>query len=238
MDIRTKRSPSLTKQVVDDLMQKIADAKLHPGEKLPTEAELMLDYAVSRTVIREAISRLQAAGLVETKRGIGTFISEASQSSLPMQASLFLTLREIENMLELRIILESEAAGLAAHRRTNQHLINMEEALEQFNKDALRGDLAIDADYNFHLNIAKATNNPYFERVFIYLGISTIPRLRLSTIPLANKHDQSSAYLLKINEEHKAILKSIKDKDEMGARANMHLHLSNSQKRIKEHSRS
>lgn len=71
-----KRSTNLAQGVVDDLTQRILLGQLKPGEKLPSESTIVLEHGVSRTVVREAISKLQASGLVETRHGIGTFVLE------------------------------------------------------------------------------------------------------------------------------------------------------------------
>ncbi|MBO5393722.1 MAG: winged helix-turn-helix transcriptional regulator, partial [Pseudomonas sp.] len=71
-----KRSPGLAHDIVAELTQRILLGQLAPGEKLPSESTIVREHGVSRTVVREAISKLQAAGLVETRHGIGTFVLE------------------------------------------------------------------------------------------------------------------------------------------------------------------
>lgn len=217
---------------MSDLVGKIRDGRYQPGEKLPTEPELMAEQGVSRTVVREAISRLQAAGLAETRHGIGTFVLEPA-GHLPHQLdfSTVTTIRDVLAMLELRISLETEAAGLAAIRRTEQQLQLMREALIDFDEGVSRGESSVEADYQFHLQIALATHNKYFEDYYRYLGTSTIPRTRLDTSKYSAESGQS--YLLRTNREHENILEAIARQDPQAACAAMRMHLTNSRERLK-----
>ena len=125
-----RRPRSLAHDVVDALGGRIRDGSLAPAEKLPTEAAIMEEFGVSRTVVREAISRLQAAGLVETRHGVGTFVvglGDATTFRIPPER--LETLQDVIAVLELRIGVETESAALAAMRRTPANL------------DALRGAL-------------------------------------------------------------------------------------------------
>ena len=103
------------------------------GDKLPTEAEIMGEFGVSRTVVREAISKMQAAGLVQTRHGVGTFVSGPSDASnFRIDPEQIATVRDVIAVLELRISLETEAAGLAAARRTEENLAALRQALNAF----------------------------------------------------------------------------------------------------------
>jgi DNA-binding GntR family transcriptional regulator len=98
--------------LVDALGERIRDGRLSAGDKLPTEAEVMAEFGVSRTVVREAISKLQAAGMVETRHGIGTFVVGAGDASaFRIEPQQLATLRDVVAVLELRIGVESEAAA-------------------------------------------------------------------------------------------------------------------------------
>ena len=109
--------------VVEALADRIRDGRLAPGDKLPTEAAFMAEFGVSRTVVREAMSKLQASALVETRHGVGTFVVGTGDSAVfRIRADQLATLRDVVAMLELRIGVETEAAGLAAQRRTAENL--------------------------------------------------------------------------------------------------------------------
>ncbi len=101
--------------VVADVTRRIEAGSLAPGQKLPTEVGMMRAYGVSRTVVREAVSRLQAAGLIETRHGIGSFVlGKEEEPAFPLPPAVVGTIRDIIDMMELRIAFETEAAGLAA----------------------------------------------------------------------------------------------------------------------------
>ena len=227
-----KRPLSLAQEVTSDLMGRIRNGHFKPGEKLPTEPEIMAEQGVSRTVVREALSRLQAAGLVETRHGVGTFVlAESAQPKHLLDFSTVVTLRDLLAMLELRISLETEAASLAAVRRTEEQLTLMRAALGAFEESIQRGELAIEADYQFHLQIALATHNKYFEDFYRHLGTSTIPRTRLDTSQFSAESGQH--YLLRTNREHENILEAIARQDPQAASAAMRMHLSNSRERLR-----
>ena len=217
---------------MNDLVEKIRNGVYQPGEKLPTEPEVMAEQGVSRTVVREAISRLQAAGLVETRHGVGTFVLPASSQLVPpLDFSTVVTIRDVLEMLELRISLETEAAGLAAVRRTEEQLERMRQAVATFEEGVARGEKSVEADYQFHLQIALATHNKYFEDFYRHLGTSTIPRTRLDTSRFSPVPGLS--YLMRTNREHENILDAIARQDPQAASAAMRMHLTNSRERLK-----
>lgn len=227
----TRRKPgrSLAQDLMDVLAEQIRNGGYEPGQRLPTEPEVMARHGVSRTVVREAISRLQAAGLVETRHGIGTFVLAPAPSAGELLAVV--TLRDVLDMLELRISLETEAAGLAALRRKDEHLVQMRAAVNEFEQELMRGGKSVEADFQFHLQIALATHNKYFEDFYRHLGTTTIPRTRLDTSQLSD--EPSSDYLMRTNREHGDILDAIARREPEAARAAMRMHLTNSRERLR-----
>lgn len=225
-----KRSHGLGHEVMNDLGRKIRDGIYKPGDKLPTEPAIMIEQGVSRTVVREAISRLQASGLVETRHGIGTFVLDVNTPPT-LDFTTVMTIRDLLAMLELRISLESEAAGLAALRATTKQISLMRQALDAFEAGLTEGGNAVDADFQFHLQIALATGNKYFEDFYRHLGNTTIPRARLDTAQFSSESGQ--AYLQQANREHEYILNAISRKDPESARAGMRMHLTNSRERLR-----
>lgn len=230
---RTRRKHrSLAQELVSELSQRISDGLIKRGEKLPTESAIMVAQGVSRTVVREAISRLQAAGLVETRHGIGTFVLDTpSPSGLRIDPATIVTLRDVMAILELRISLEVESAGLAAARRSPEQLAAMREALDVFHNAAHRSD-AVASDFQFHLQIAIATGNRYFTDIMTHLGTSIIPRTRVNSARLA--HDDQKHYLARLCREHDEIYDAIARQDAEAARAAMRLHLTNSRERLRQ----
>jgi GntR family transcriptional repressor for pyruvate dehydrogenase complex len=221
-----KRHRNLAQGVVESIGVSIREGVLKPGEKLPTESVIMELHGVSRTVVREAISHLQAAGLVETRHGIGTFVLEPPVAPLMISADTIRTIEDVLAILELRISLETEAAWLAASRRTEQQALDMGAALQRI----LQGS-TVEADVHFHMLIAQATGNRYFVDILTHLGTTIIPRARVNSAQLA--HDEPSAYLERVNREHEDIFNAIERRDPEGARAAMRTHLSNSRERLR-----
>jgi DNA-binding FadR family transcriptional regulator len=214
-----RRPRTLALGLVDALGERIRGGVLAPGDKLPTEAAVMEQFGVSRTVVREAISKLQAAGLVDTRHGVGTFVVRAAHElGYRLEPAKSGTLRDVVAVLELRIGIETEAAGLAALR----------EALDGFEQAVRAGRDAVPQDYEFHLGIARATRNPHFARMIGLFGTMIIPRARARS---DESRAERRAYLLKVNAEHESILSAIAAEDADGARAAMRTHLANSRER-------
>lgn len=227
-----KRPRSLAQELVTTLTGRIREGAIKPGEKLPTESAIMVEHGVSRTVVREAISRLQAAGLAETRHGIGTFIlTKPSEGPFRIDPATIVTLRDVLALLELRISLEVESAGLAAQRRSPEQLQRMREVLDALHQSESHGGDAVVSDFQFHLCIAEATGNGYFTDIMNHLGTSIIPRTRVNSARIA--HDDQRHYLERVNQEHEDIYGAIARGDTDGARAAMRLHLTNSRERLR-----
>jgi GntR family transcriptional regulator, transcriptional repressor for pyruvate dehydrogenase complex len=224
-----RRPRSLTGDVVQAIGDRVRDGRLAPGAKL-RESDLLAEFGVSRTVVREAMSRLQAAGVVETRHGVGTFVvGYGDAGTFRIDAERLGTLQDVIAVLELRIGVETESAALAASRRTPDNLASMRAALEAFAEAVRAGRDAVGPDFQLHLEIARATQNPRFAELMSTLGGMMIPRARLeASEPLtAARRD----YLQRVNAEHESIVDAIAQQDVEGARAAMRTHLANSRER-------
>lgn len=159
MKIRKPKRLSLVEQVTKQIEDLIHQNYWQVGEKLPPEKELMEQFEVSRNTLREAIRALVHVGLLETKQGSGTIV--LSSSVIGAVLTKHIEQRSLLHILEVRIALESEAASLAAERRTEDHLAKMESNLraceEAFKKNDL--DAYLTADVNFHQAIVEASEN-------------------------------------------------------------------------------
>jgi DNA-binding FadR family transcriptional regulator len=225
-----RRPRTLALELVEAFGDRIRDGRIGAGDKLPTEAEIMAEFGVSRTVVREALSKLQAAGLVQTRHGIGTFalgLGDAAAFRIPPEQVA--TLRDVIAVLELRIGLETEAAALAAARRSAQNLATMRAALDAFGAAIDAGLDAVGPDFQFHLEIARATQNPHFVDLMSALGTMIIPRARLE--PADALSTERRDYLRRVNGEHESIFDAIANGDAEAARAAMRTHLANSRER-------
>ena len=229
---RPRRPRGLVSEIVDALVLNIRQGQLQPGDKLPTEVEFMARFDVSRTVVREAISKLQASGLVETRHGIGTFVIEPPDTrNFKIAPEDFATVADVIALLELRISLETEAAGLAAQRRTPENLKAMENALRAFHDSISLDSDAVPPDFQFHMEVARSTGNRHFADLMTYLGTMIIPRTRVNTAHSAPEGRFN--YLQRVNSEHESIYNAIRSQDAEAARAAMRTHLSNSRERLR-----
>ncbi len=227
-----RRPRGLVTEIVEALGNRIRKGQLKPGDKLPTEAEIMAGFAVSRTVVREALSKLQASSLVETRHGIGTFVmAQPSRLNFKIADQDLSTVADVISVLELRISLETEAAGLAAQRRTTANLEAMQAALDAF-QDSIKHDSdAVPPDFQFHMEVARATANQHFADLMTYLGTMIIPRTRVNTPQSAPEGRLN--YLQRVNSEHENIFVAIRNRDSEAARAAMRTHLANSRERLR-----
>lgn len=229
---RARRPRGLVSEIVESLGASIREGQMQPGEKLPTEAEIMARFDVSRTVVRESLSRLQASGLVETRHGIGTFVLAPPETgNFRITAEDFATVADVISVLELRISLETEAAGLAAQRRTAENLQALEAALHAFQASIDIDSDAVPPDFQFHMEVARSTGNRHFADLMTYLGTMIIPRTRVNTTQ--NAPEGRLNYLQRVNSEHESIYNAIRNQDAEAARAAMRTHLSNSRERLR-----
>lgn len=215
------------------LLQRM-DTGVYPvGSRLPTEPALSREFAVSRTVVREALSRLKAHQRIQTRHGIGTFVSLPPKipSGTDPASHAAPTLLDVLGMQEARIGLETEAAGMAALRRSDPQLLSIEAAMRD-TRSALRQpdqDVA-EADIEFHGAIAAATGNAYIRELQQRLSRAGSPCLRqhLARAPEALRRDFMEAILT----EHQAILEAIRRRDEVAARNSMRQHMTHAVQRI------
>lgn len=226
------RSRTLSTELAHELAGRIRKGDYPAGSKLPKEAAIMGEFGVSRTVVREAISSLQAMNTVETRHGIGTFVLQAPESvPFRIQPEQIATLRDTIALMELRIAIETEAAAIAAVRRTDDNLTRMQGALDAFLQAVEAGQDAVNTDLQFHHEIALATQNTHFAAAMNMLGAGVIPRARLA--PAAPQSVIQIQYLRRVHQEHESIFHAIRDQDVDAARAALRTHLSNSRERLR-----
>ncbi|WP_037067622.1 FadR/GntR family transcriptional regulator [Allorhizobium undicola] len=226
-----KGKATLVTQLVEKLREAIQSGQFRPGDRLPSESRMTAEYAVSRTVVREAIAALKSDGLVEPRQGAGVFVLDApAPIALPFQNIDRARVSSVIELLELRMAVEVEAAALAALRRSAQQ----EEVIWARHRDLFMlieaGKATAEADFALHLAIAEATSNPRFPEFLTMLGRSAIPRDALQQE--ADPQEQRR-YMMQIHEEHGAIIEAISNSDETGARTSMKLHLRGSLSRYR-----
>ncbi len=217
----------LSRGLFDQLAEEIKSGRLGPGERLPTEQELTRAAGVSRTVVREAVAALRAEGLVVTRQGVGAFVSaEPQRAPFRLEPERMQSLGDILNVMELRLGVEIESAGLAAERAGKVQRRAIAAALEAIERASSQGKAAVDEDLAFHRAIAEATGNPEFARFLQFIGRHLIPRRTVSGLP--ERMGGRRAYLAIIQEEHRRIFEAIRSGDARAARDAMRRHLTRS----------
>lgn len=156
------------RQVADALSRYIDEAKLEAGDRLPAERELMQALGIGRSSVREAVSQLQALGVLETRIGRGTYLLKpvsAQTVHLPLSIEARDLADGLMRTLEVRRGIEIEASMAAARRRTPADVARMREALEAMERTHVREGTSGEADLAFHLTIYDASGNPLFRQV-------------------------------------------------------------------------
>jgi GntR family transcriptional regulator, transcriptional repressor for pyruvate dehydrogenase complex len=196
-------------QVIQQLQEKISLGELKPGDKIPTEPELMTMLGVGRSTIREAVRVLVNAGLLEVRQGDGTYVLDRTNSLEPLEHRL--RRATILEVYEVRKILELEIAKLAAQRRTEDDLAHMQESLDK-RREARRLDdnrAYVDSDLNFHLAIAAASKNGVLSD--LYFSFSNVLRDALEKLVSDRNLYQNQIAI------HEQLLGAIERQDEKAA---------------------
>ncbi|RJF92191.1 FadR/GntR family transcriptional regulator [Noviherbaspirillum saxi] len=223
---------SLSRQLIDLLTERIHQRELKAGDRFPTEIELIEQYGVSRTVVREAVSSLKADGLVETRHGIGTFVLEPSRRArVATDPKEVQTIKEVLQLLQFRISLEPETAFLAAQRRSEEELAGIRAALDELIACRARADDSTAADFAFHKSIANASGNRFYAETLSFLGSRAIPRAQVRTHQFQTLPRQQ--YLDVVNQQHEAVFDAIAAGQAEQARDAMLTHLTTSMERLR-----
>jgi DNA-binding FadR family transcriptional regulator len=222
----------LSRRLFEQLADQIKSGRFAPGARLPTEAALTRAARVSRTVVREAVAALRAEGLVITRQGVGAFVSaEPQRAPFRIEPERMQTLDDVLSVMELRLGVEIESAGLAAERATRAQVRTIGAALEALERAAEAGKSAVDEDLALHRAIAEATGNAEFARFLQFIGSHLIPRRTVSGLP--ERMGGQRAYLSLIQEEHRRIYQAIEQSDPKAAREAMRRHLTRSLERYR-----
>jgi GntR family transcriptional repressor for pyruvate dehydrogenase complex len=220
------RGPRLSDRVVESMRSEILSRRLTPGTQLPSERELVEQFGVSRTVIREAVGALAGMGLVEVRSGSGIQVAAADESTATKSLSWYIRGGGLEypKVHEIRSMVEVEMSVLAAQRRTDDHMTILVAAHEHFGRELTVGvDVAAIADVEFHEAIARATGNELFS---VLLGSIADALVEIRRELLRGESAQET--LERAQEtlaQHGAILAAIGDRDADGARLAMRTHL-------------
>ena len=219
---------NLSHQVADVLEAEIRAGRLGADEKLPTEAALVAQFAVSRTVIREAISRLKSMGLVASRQGSGMYVKSAIFSPLSFDAKHAVSKQAVIQMAEVRRALEAEVAGLAAMRRTAKDVYAINQSIAALDTAVHSGGNGVEQDINFHRAIADAAQNPFLISTLDYLRQFLQGAIAVTRANEARRLDFSQ----QVRREHLAIAQAISAGDASKSRQAASRHMNNAIKRI------
>jgi GntR family transcriptional repressor for pyruvate dehydrogenase complex len=222
------RQSKLSDRLYEQIFALIVSGELPENAKLPTEAEISARFGVSRPVVREALARLRDDGIIYSRQGSGSYVR-----SRPDEAVLRFTpigsIADIQRCYEFRLDLEPGAAALAALRRDTDSIAAIEAALQSLEQILRTAELGVDADFQFHMAIAKASRNQFYAATMASLhrnvtfGMNLARNLTLT---------RPRARLDLVQGEHIAVLDAIRAGDPAAARQAMWLHIDNARHRV------
>ncbi|EOA03704.1 GntR family transcriptional regulator [Herbaspirillum frisingense GSF30] len=232
MAANVRGKTTLADHVTSVLAQQIRGGEFAPDARLPSEMELTERFAVSRTVIREAISRLKSEGLVGSRRGSGTVVLPVTQTT-PFRLDLGGddgrdSIQAVLRVIELRRGVEGEMAALAAQRRSKAQNQAIQLALQAIDAAAAAGRDGVQEDFAFHAAISNASHNPLYTSLVQFLSQFLHAAIRVARMNEA----RSSEFVQQVRAEHAALAAAISAGDADAARTAALLHMENSAKRI------
>lgn len=213
------RNTKLYEDIAAEMMAQIQSGELRPGDRLPPERTLAEKYRVSRTTIREALRSMEMMGCVESRVGGGTFIKSPSLSGIVDPFSMLLNQNQRlgGELIEVRLILETEIAALAARRRTEAQLSRLEGTLREMEADIGSGGMGLRADERFHEILTQAAGNE---------TLSTMLRMCAGMLSRTRPITQSVKGVPRMAlRDHAAICEAIRQQNERAARRLMRQHL-------------
>ncbi|HSD61264.1 MAG TPA: FadR/GntR family transcriptional regulator [Burkholderiales bacterium] len=221
---------NLASRVAELLLNKIRSDGLEAGTKLPSESAMARHFGVSRTVIREAIAALKGDGLLETRKGSGTYVRDVAQiraqgADLVTEASI----QSLLNLIEVRRGMEAESAALAALRRTPAQLAEIEHSLRRLEAAVAAGSDGVEEDTRFHQSIAAATGNPYWVRLVEMFAQPIRSAIRVTRANEARRDD----FARQVQAEHQRIVDAIATGDPDLARSAAAIHMEQAAQRVR-----
>lgn len=223
--VRTRR---VYMDIAEQIQQLIREGKLKPGDLLPPERILARQLGVSRPPLREALAVLEILGVVESRGGKGNIIKNSFDSISYREQ--FDELKEEESpfeILEARKAVEAQIAALAAEKATKEDINAIRSSLEKM-REAIRNiPQAMQADREFHINIARAAHNSILLSTMIYISEALKERL---WVKLKKKRWNKPEHSQKTVQEHEAIFNAIEERNSKAAARKMYEHLADVEK--------
>lgn len=209
----------LSDRVADDILTMIMiEKRFSPGEKLPNEIDLSGELKVSRTTLREAFWILAASGVVEIRRGLGTYVREDFQVNEKKDISSLAAVRtDVRDLYEMRLIVEPEAAYYAAMRASEEEIKQILHLGQQIEAAIADGRDRTDMERNFHKAIARATHNEFMTKLLpvIYQAIDR-------GVQLSQKKEKAVSDTV---QDHRMLMEFLRTGNAEGARSAMKIHI-------------
>lgn len=211
-------------EIVEQISKLIEQGELKPGDRLPSERSLSSALNIGRQSLREALSVLEALGLLEVRHGIGTFVRMDAKANLPTISKESEQLVNPFELLEARRVIEPEMVSLAAKKATEREIADMEQALEALLNNSIPGKHAFALDREVHLAFARGAQNEMLYRVMLDITEQMSEHLWLS---MKEKSLEVSGRDQAYQNEHEEIFTAIKNRDSRKAARAMLTHLKN-----------
>jgi GntR family transcriptional repressor for pyruvate dehydrogenase complex len=216
---RAMRHTSVAEAFRQQLLALIREGRLKPGTRLPPEKELIVEFGVSRPALRETIHTLVGLGLLEVRRGQGTYVRAPTSATAirPDVVSLLLESEGLKDLHDIRRILEPELAARVAERATEEELDELEASLDQMEHALERAESTYESAWDFHRGLAQAGGNPALATIMAIL----YEMLRTAEAPLYERHFDMRRDI----DEHRRLLSALRSREPARARAAMLEHI-------------
>ena len=222
------RHPTISEELYFDLLNSILRGEFQANSRLPTEATLAQRYGVSRSTVRSALARLREEGHITSRQGSGSIVTARSRETIEPFAPVE-SLADLERCFECRVSLEGEIAYFVALRRSDADLRAFDDHIGRMGGIVSAKEFHTAEDTEFHMALAKASRNQFFESIMISIRPHILFGMNISKT-LSQSYYRRHATLSW--EEHKVVVNAIRDKQPEAARDAMRVHLHRSRCRI------
>ena len=222
--------PRRYQYVVDEVQRQIRDGEIAAGDYLLPERQLAERLGVGRAVVREGLTALASRGIVGFAPGGGAYVRKSGISDLftPLLSSTLFATEGVAHLLEVRKVLEAEAARLAAQRADEGQIAAIEGDVQQFDRAVASGQSTDLPDADFHLDVAEASGNPLLAQVMVAIFDVLGETYAQSRHRLTSTQDQGGVFVSK----HRDIFEAIRDRDPERARTAMYVHLAYAEREL------
>lgn len=222
------RPASYVDQVYGRVLTMISAGEFTTGDRLPSEAKLGELFGVSRPVIRDALARLRQDGLIEARKGSGSYVRAEPPEDLAALTKME-AISRYQRFQEFRLSVEGAAAALAAERRSESEMNRIQAAHDRFASEVAEGRFLWESDRALHLAIADASGNEFFAHSLESLDLKLSDFMNLSLSLTSSRSPQRGQLVIR---EHAQIVDFIRSRDSNSARIAMESHLIQSRRRM------